>query len=94
MIPSEHVGDATGRAIERALLRRLCDLPNVTMSTESTAVDLITTTHHAQDAHAQYEPTRCLGAYVLDGADNRVHRILARETVLATAEPGDGRPGS
>lgn len=83
-----HVGDATGRAIEVALIRRLQALPNVTLHTGMTAVDLITSSHHSKDVHAVYAPITCHGAYVLDRATGEVHRFLAPATVLATGGIG------
>ncbi len=83
-----HVGDATGRAIEEALLVRLAQLPNVTLRTGATAVDLITTTHHVEDPLAKYDPTRCLGAYLLDQASGEVETVLAGATILATGGVG------
>ncbi len=83
-----HVGDATGRAIEEALVVHLRELPNVTLRTNATAVDLITSSHHARDPLAVYRPITCHGAYVLDRESGSVHRILARVTVLATGGLG------
>ncbi|MGC9521759.1 MAG: L-aspartate oxidase [Anaerolineae bacterium] len=83
-----HVGDMTGRAIEKALIDRLRACPNVELCSGMTAVDLITTSHHSQDLHAVYEPITCLGAYVLDRAANRINRVLTKATVLATGGIG------
>ena len=83
-----HVGDATGRAIEQALIARLSQLPNVTLLTGSTAVDLITSSHHASDPLAVYRPITCHGAYVLDQEAGVVHRVLAQATVLASGGLG------
>jgi L-aspartate oxidase len=83
-----HVGDSTGRAIEQALIDRLKQLPNVTLRTNTTAVDLITSSHHARDPLAVYRPITCHGAYVFDRDENTVHRVLARATVLAAGGLG------
>ncbi|MCD4738053.1 MAG: FAD-dependent oxidoreductase, partial [Anaerolineae bacterium] len=83
-----HVGDATGQAIEKALVARLRELPNVTLCTSMTAVDLITSSHHSSDPYAVYEPIICHGAYVLERDEVRIHRILAPVTVLATGGVG------
>jgi L-aspartate oxidase len=83
-----HVGDATGKAIEQALIACLRNLPNVTLRTGLTAVDLITSAHHAADPLVVYRPITCHGAYALDQAEEKVHRILARATVLATGGLG------
>jgi L-aspartate oxidase len=83
-----HVGDATGQAIEQALISRLRQLPNITLQTSCTAVDLITSSHHGRDPLAVYRPVTCHGAYVLDRQEAVVHRVLARATVLATGGLG------
>jgi L-aspartate oxidase len=83
-----HVGDATGRAIEKAMIARLRALPNVQLKAGMTAVDLITSSHHSRDPLAIYQPITCHGAYVLDRESREVHRFLARATVLATGGVG------
>lgn len=83
-----HVGDATGHAIAIALIAQLRLLPNVTLRTGLTAVDLITSSHHDKDPLAQYAPVKCYGAYVLDTVEAKVHRVLAKATVLATGGLG------
>jgi L-aspartate oxidase len=83
-----HVGDATGRAIEQAMVAHLQGLPNVTLHANLTAVDLITSSHHARDPLAVYRPVTCHGAYVLDRTQGVVHRILSSTTVLATGGLG------
>ena len=83
-----HVGDATGRAIEEALVARLQGYSNVSLCTDRTAVDLITSSHHARDPLAIYQPITCHGAYVMDQATGVVHRVLAGATVLATGGLG------
>jgi L-aspartate oxidase len=83
-----HATDATGRAIEIALTNALEAHPNVTLLTGHTAVDLLTPGHHARNRLAVYEPHRCVGAYLLDQADQRVIRCLAKKTVLASGGLG------
>ncbi len=83
-----HVGDATGRAIEEALMALLATMPNVTVQSCFTAVDLVTSGHHARDPLAVYKPLTCHGAYVLDRDGRAVHRVLATATVLATGGMG------
>jgi L-aspartate oxidase len=83
-----HVGDATGKAIIRALLALLAELPNVRIVPSATAVDLITFPHHACDPLAVYEPIVCHGAYVFEQDARTVRRYLAGVTVLATGGLG------
>ena len=83
-----HIGDSTGAAIEKALIARLKECPNVTIRTNATCVDLITSSHHSRDPLAKYIPNTCHGAYVLDNEENVVHRVLAKFSVLAAGGLG------
>lgn len=83
-----HVGDGTGAAIMKALLRKLQDLPNITLLEQHTVVDLITFPHHALDPLAVYQSLACHGAYVFNQESHQVLPILARQTILATGGVG------
>ena len=83
-----HATDATGKAIELALLNALACHPNVTLLTGHTAVDLLTPSHHSHNRSRIYAPRACVGAYLLDQASGQVVRCLAKKTVLATGGLG------
>lgn len=84
-----HAGDATGRAIETSLLNRVKSEPNITLATDVTAIDLLTTYHHPLDIQVRYRLTNeCAGAYLLDNRTNDVYTIFADFTVLATGGIG------
>jgi L-aspartate oxidase len=84
-----HAGDATGRAIENSLLNRVKTEPNITLATEITAIDLLTTHHHPTDIQVRYRLTNeCAGAYLLDNRTNEVYTVFADFTVLATGGLG------
>ncbi len=83
-----HTHDATGKAIETALMRRLVAHPGVTLLPRKVAVDLLTPAHHSRDRLAVYEPLSCVGAYVLDADTGEVVRVFSRATVLATGGLG------
>lgn len=83
-----HATDATGRAIEIAMLNELKQHPQVRLLTGHTAVDLLTPSHQGRDRLAIYEPRRCVGAYVFDRDSRQVKRIMARKTILATGGLG------
>src|SRR5436190_231959 len=84
-----HAGDATGRAIETTLLNRVRSQPNITLATEMTAIDLLTTQHHPTDIQVRYRLTNeCVGAYLLDNETNDVYTVFADYTVLATGGIG------
>ncbi len=84
-----HAGDATGRAIEVSLLNRVRNEPNITLATEVTAIDLLSTHHHPADIQVRYRLTNeCLGAYLLNNHTNEVSTVFADYTVLATGGVG------
>jgi L-aspartate oxidase len=84
-----HAGDATGRAIEIALLNRVKKEPNIRLATDVTAIDLLTTHHHPLDVQVRYGlANECAGAYLLDNKTNEVFTIFADYTVLATGGVG------
>jgi L-aspartate oxidase len=83
-----HAADFTGRAIEVALLDKLQKHPNVALLAGHTAIDLLTPSHHALNRLEIYQPQQCVGAYLLDQANERVLRCLARKTILATGGLG------
>lgn len=83
-----HATDATGKAIEIALLKAVQSHPNITLLTGHTAIDLLTPSHHSTDRLARYDPQSCIGAYILNRETGKVIRCLARSTILATGGLG------
>ncbi len=76
-----HAADMTGREVERALLGAVASHPRIRILEEHMAVDLITLAKYGG-------PEICAGAYVLDISEERVEKILARHTVLASGGAG------
>lgn len=83
-----HVGDGTGQAIEAGLIAAMRRYPNITIQTETTAVDLITFPHHSRNLQAVYEPVVCHGAYAYDRHEKTVHKYVAAATILASGGLG------
>ncbi|MBO6577334.1 MAG: L-aspartate oxidase [Rhodothermales bacterium] len=83
-----HAADATGAEVEKTLLDQVRDHPNIEVFEYHFAVDLITEHHTGQHVTRVRPDINCYGAYVLDEEENRVHRILARVTMLATGGAG------
>ena len=79
-----HAKDMTGAAIQGALTAAASAHPNITVLEHHQAVDLITTWRLGRRAAAD----RCLGAYVLDVAADRIDTFLARVVMLATGGAG------
>ncbi len=80
--------DETGKAIESALSRKAQEFKNIKILTNFTAIDLLTLPHHSTNPLALYREPQCIGAYVLNNLEERVERIFAQYTVLATGGLG------
>jgi len=76
-----HAKDATGWAIESALIKNAKAKSNVHLFEHHIAVDLITTSKLLKQKN---KTNRCVGAYVLDTDDNKVETFKAKYVVLAT----------
>jgi L-aspartate oxidase len=83
-----HAADATGKAIQVALLRAMASHDHIELLTNHTAIDLLTPSHHSLNRLAVYETPSCVGAYVLHQVEGRVIRCLAKRTILATGGLG------
>jgi L-aspartate oxidase len=82
-----HAADATGRAIQDALLARARAHPNIALRERWMAVDVLTSRHLKGTARADECP-RCWGVYALDMDHGRVETLAARAVVLATGGVG------
>ena len=84
-----HMADRTGRAIMEGLMVAVKAHPGIKILTKRTAVDLLTSHHHATLLEFKYQLLdQCLGAYVLNEISGQVETILADFTVLATGGCG------
>jgi len=79
-----HVEDHTGREIEKVLLERVRESPNIEILEGHLAVDLITTGKIGRASGKN----RILGAYVMEWSTRRIETFLARMVVLATGGAG------
>ena len=78
-----HAADATGWAIQNALIRTAREKENIRVFEQHITIDLITT-HKLSGAPRAETGNRCVGAYVLDTGNQRVETFRARHVVLAT----------
>jgi len=79
-----HVDDATGAAVQKALVMAAQANPNITLLADMVAIDLITSRHGEQysgDGHVW-------GVYALNKQAGRVDAFVARATILATGGAG------
>ncbi|WP_416830712.1 MAG: L-aspartate oxidase [Erythrobacter sp.] len=79
-----HVDDATGWAVQSALLKAAEANPNITMLGGRTCIDFITDRHREQYSGAGH----VWGVYALNEETGRVERHIARATVLAAGGAG------
>lgn len=82
-----HHKDITGYEIERALLQKVANAPNIYVYEHHYAIDLITD-HHLGKTVNRFTDNTCYGAYVLDRKTRMIHRALAKITMLATGGVG------
>ncbi|QJB58499.1 L-aspartate oxidase [Pseudodesulfovibrio sp. zrk46] len=81
--------DHTGRNIMDVLAREVESHPNIRVLTKRTAIDLLTTQHHAKHLDFKYSlSNQCVGSYVFNEELGKVETILAKHTVLATGGIG------
>ena len=79
-----HVDDATGWAVQAALLKAAEENPNITLLPHRSCIDLITGKHEERYSGSG----RVWGAYALNEATGKVEAHTARATVLASGGAG------
>jgi len=79
-----HVNDATGWAVQAALLKAAEENPNITLLANRTCIDLVTGRHEQRYSGSG----RVWGAYALNEETGRVETHTARATVLASGGAG------
>jgi L-aspartate oxidase len=79
-----HVDDATGRAVQEALLAAARAHPNITLVPDMVVIDLATSRHELRYSGAG----NVWGVYAFNRATNRVELFTAKATVLATGGAG------
>lgn len=77
-----HSGDATGKAVQQALIQKIRNHPNIAVLEHHIAIDLITS--DKLSGYTDLKQKRCFGAYILDKKKDKVLTFTAQNTVLAT----------
>lgn len=83
-----HYKDITGFEIERALLEKIHNDPNIEILTHYFAVELITQHHIGKFVDRKSDDIECYGIYALNTSDNSVEKILSKVTVMASGGAG------
>ncbi len=79
-----HVADATGWAVQEALLKAAAAHPNITLVPDQVAIDLATSRHEERYSGAG----RVWGVYAVDRRTGHVGLFTAHATILATGGAG------
>lgn len=83
-----HYKDVTGKEMERALLEAVKSKPNIRIINHCFVVELITQHHLGYLVMKSTPDIACYGVYALNLENNKIEKILARTTVLATGGNG------
>ncbi|MBF0525460.1 MAG: L-aspartate oxidase, partial [Deltaproteobacteria bacterium] len=84
-----HALDVTGREVEKNLINRAEESPNITFYEDHMAVDLLTRSRiFRRGAVTTESEDTCWGAYVLDVNHGRVDTFVARFTIICTGGAG------
>lgn len=86
-----HSKDLTGKEVERALIDKVSQIPNITVLEDYLAIDLITEHNISNLKHMPISSRHCFGAYVLDSKIKNsasIITIIAKATILATGGAG------
>ncbi len=77
-----HATDATGAAVQRTLIQRVKETPNITLLEHHMLVDLISSSRLGEAEE------RCVGLYALDVRKDEVITLRAPHTIVATGGAG------
>lgn len=83
-----HHKDVTGKEMERALLEAVARQPNIEILNHCFVVDIITQHHLGYLITKSTPDVECYGVYVLNLRTQKIEKILARITLLATGGNG------
>jgi L-aspartate oxidase len=83
-----HHKDVTGKEMERALLAAVAKQKNITLISHCFVLDIITQHHLGYLITKATPDIECYGVYVLNLSSNKIEKIIARTTLLASGGNG------
>ena len=83
-----HHKDVTGQEMERALLEAIKSKPNIHLVSHCYVLDIITQHHLGFLVTKSTPDIECYGVYVLNLNNNKIEKIVAKITMLATGGNG------
>ncbi len=84
-----HFKDKTGQEIQRALVQRVRNNPNIQVYENHFAIEIITQHHFGELVRKSTPDITCYGAYVFDQESKNVVTFLASATMIATGGCGN-----
>ncbi|MDR1006069.1 MAG: L-aspartate oxidase [Bacteroidales bacterium] len=84
-----HHQDNTGFEIERALLERARNHPNIELKENQFTIDLLTQHHLGEKVTRHREDIKCFGAYVMNKTQGSIDTYLAKVTMICTGGLGN-----
>ncbi|MCU0386593.1 MAG: FAD-binding protein, partial [Flavihumibacter sp.] len=83
-----HHKDVTGKEMERALIEKVQQFPNIEFHKHWFVIELITQHHLGYLVTKSTPDIQCFGVYALNTKNNQIEKILAGTTLLATGGNG------
>lgn len=83
-----HYKDVTGFEMERALINKIHETPNIDIFSHFFAIDLITEHHTERKTPSLLDDINCYGVYALNRKTNQIEKILSKITMLAAGGTG------
>ncbi len=83
-----HAKDKTGEVIQKTLMEKVKNEPNIEVYEKHFAIELLTQHHLGLELKKNYPGIKCFGAYVADLVNQKVMTFLSRITVVATGGLG------
>lgn len=84
-----HFQDKTGAEIQRALIEKVKQHPNIELLENHFSIDLITQHHLGKIVRRSHGDVACYGAYVLEPKTGEIKTILAKTTMISTGGAGN-----
>jgi L-aspartate oxidase len=84
-----HHKDKTGESIQKTLMDRVRNEPNIEILEHHFAIEILTQHHLGEVVKRNYPDIKCFGAYVADLVNQNVITFLSKVTIVATGGIGN-----
>jgi len=83
-----HSKDRTGEAIQKTLMAKVKESPNIDIYEHYFAIEVLTQHHLGVEVTRHKQGIKCYGAYVVDSKTQKVYTFLSKVTIVATGGMG------